>query len=70
MRLAGVAGGRVPQSHALEGGQLVRAFDAIEQQGLTALPRTAFELTSWSIGAVGVEATPRCAGRRIRCRAG
>ena len=49
-----VAGGR--SSRALEGGQPLRLFEAIEREALIALPPRAFELTSWSIGTVGVDA--------------
>jgi transposase len=49
-----VAGGR--SSRALEGGQPLRVFEAIERDALIALPPRAFELTSWSIGTVGVDA--------------
>jgi transposase len=49
-----VAGGR--SSRALEGGQPLRVFEAIEREALIALPPRAFELTSWSIGTVGVDA--------------
>jgi transposase len=41
---------------ALDGGQPLRVFEAIERDALIALPPTAFELTSWSIGRVGVDA--------------
>lgn len=40
---------------ALEGAQPLRMFEAVEQQALIALPPRAFELTSWSIGTVGVD---------------
>ena len=43
-------------SRALDGGQPVRVFEAIEAEALKPLPRTAFELTTWSIGTVGVDA--------------
>lgn len=42
-------------SRALEGGQPLRVFEAIEAEALIALPPRAFELTSWSIGTVGVD---------------
>ncbi|WP_142239892.1 transposase, partial [Mycobacterium tuberculosis] len=38
-----------------EGAQPLRMFEAVEQQALIALPPRAFELTSWSIGTVGVD---------------
>jgi transposase len=40
---------------ALEGAQPLRVFETIERDALIALPPRAFELTSWSIGAVGVD---------------
>ena len=43
-------------SRALEGGQPLRVFEAIEAEALIALPPRAFELTTWSIGTVGVDA--------------
>lgn len=42
-------------SRALDGGQPLRVFEAIEAEALKPLPRTAFELTTWSIGTVGVD---------------
>lgn len=45
------------RSRALEGSaQPLRVFEAVEADALIALPRTAFELTTWSIGKVGVDA--------------
>ncbi|TDK86603.1 IS21 family transposase [Mycobacterium paragordonae] len=49
-----VAGGR--HCRALEGAAPVRVFEAVEADALIALPRTAFELTTWSVGTVGVDA--------------
>jgi transposase len=49
-----VAGGR--HSRALEGAQPLRVFEAVERDALIALPRRSFELTTWSIGTVGVDA--------------
>ncbi len=43
-------------SRALEGGQPLRVFEAIEAEALIALPPRAFELSTWSIGTVGVDA--------------
>jgi transposase len=43
-------------SRALEGAQPLRVFEAVEAEALKTLPRTAFELTTWSIGVVGVDA--------------
>jgi transposase len=43
-------------SRALEGAQPLRVFEAVEARALIALPPRAFELTTWSIGAVGVDA--------------
>jgi hypothetical protein len=48
-----VAGCR--RSRALDGAQPLRVFEAVEAEALIALPRTAFEITSWSIGTVGVD---------------
>jgi transposase len=42
-------------SRALEGAQPLRVFQAVEQQALITLPLRIFELTSWSIGVVGVD---------------
>ena len=42
-------------SRALDGGQPLRVFEAIEAEALKPLPRMAFELTIWSIGTVGVD---------------
>jgi len=41
---------------ALEGAQPLRVFEAIERDALIALPPRAFELTTWWIGTVGVDA--------------
>jgi transposase len=49
-----VAGGR--QCRALEGAQPLRVFEAIERDVLIALPPKSFELSTWSIGTVGVDA--------------
>jgi hypothetical protein len=49
-----VAGGR--HCRALEGAQPLRVFEAIEADTLIALPPKAFELSTWSIGTVGVDA--------------
>jgi transposase len=49
-----VAGGR--HCRALEGAQPLRVFEAIEADALIALPPRAFELSTWSIGTVGVDA--------------
>ncbi len=43
-------------SRALEGAQPLRVFEAVEAEALIPLPHTAFELTMWSIGTVGVDA--------------
>ena len=43
-------------SRALEGAQPLRVFEAIERDSLITLPPRAFELTTWSIGTVGVDA--------------
>lgn len=43
-------------SRALEGAKPLRVFEAIERDALMALLPRAFEFTSWSIGAVGVDA--------------
>jgi hypothetical protein len=43
-------------SRAVAGGQRLRAPEAIERDALIALPPRVFELTSWSIGTVGVDA--------------
>jgi transposase len=43
-------------SRALEGAQPLRVFEAVEARALIALPPRAFEFTTWSIGAVGVDA--------------
>jgi len=51
---AEVAGLR--HSRALDGGQPLRVFEAIEAEALKPLPPTTFELTTWSIGTVGVDA--------------
>ena len=40
----------------MEGAQPLRVFEAIERDALIALPPRAFELTTWSIGTVGVDA--------------
>jgi transposase len=50
---AEVAGLR--HSRALDGGQPLRVFEAIEAEALKPLPRNRFELTTWSIGTVGVD---------------
>ena len=42
-------------SRALEGGQPLRVFEAVEQPALRALPPRPFELSIWSIGTVGVD---------------
>ena len=49
-------GGRGPALPRLEGAQPLRVFEAIERDALIALPPRAFELTTWSIGTVGVDA--------------
>jgi hypothetical protein len=49
-----VAGGR--HCRALEGAQPLRVFEAIERDALITLPSRAFELSTWSIGTVGVDA--------------
>ena len=49
-----VAGGR--HCRGLEGAQPLRVFEAIEADALIALPPRVFELTTWSIGTVGVDA--------------
>jgi transposase len=41
---------------ALDGAQPLRVFEAIEAQALKPLPANAFELSTWSIGTVGVDA--------------
>lgn len=51
---AEVAGARA--CRALEGAQPMRVFEAIEADTLITLPPKASELTSWSIGTVGVDA--------------
>lgn len=43
-------------SRALEGAQPLRIFEAIEADALIALPPRPFELSTWSIGTVGVDA--------------
>ena len=43
-------------SRALGGGQPLRVFEALEAEALQPLPPRAFELTTWSIGTVGVDA--------------
>ena len=49
-----VAGGR--HCRALEGAAPLRVFEAVERDALIALPPRAFELSTWSIGTVGVDA--------------
>lgn len=49
-----VAGTR--QCRGIEGAQPLRVFEAVEAPALIALPHKQFELTSWSIGTVGVDA--------------
>jgi transposase len=51
---AEVAGLR--HSRALNGGQPLRVFEAVEAEALKPLPPRAFKLTTWSIGTVGVDA--------------
>ena len=43
-------------SRALGGGQPLQVFEALEAEALKPLPPRAFELTTWSIGTVGVDA--------------
>jgi transposase len=50
----GVAGAR--HCRALEGAAPLRVFEAIERDALIALPPRAFELSTWPIGTVGVDA--------------
>lgn len=49
-----VAGMR--QHRGLEGAQPLRVFEAVERDALIPLPHRAFELSTWSIGTVGVDA--------------
>jgi hypothetical protein len=40
----------------LDGAQPLRVFEAIERDALIALPPRVFELSTWSIGTVGIDA--------------
>jgi len=60
MQQAGVEWSRevagLRHSRALDGAQPLRVFEAVEQEALIALPPRPFELSTWSVGTVGVDA--------------